>query len=285
MQMQIYMTKLKNIHKKKMRLVSHYIIQKMRNKIVRMEYTKLWNKVQPFFLKLLAVKRNRQISNKAHNEIMAEKYSRSMKIIQFNLLQKKMKERKEKIKYIFNYSSTKIFSKYYINLIKNVLVIQKYINVNLSQKKIINQLNKDYFIEEPKSILMTEYKDAGETLFPLALETEFNEDETLNNNNNQNHNQKFRNKNNNFDKNSTINNKDNSFLRTAKPNDFKGKTISDNKSPYITTTDKSRNLNRTKYNDKNNNTLNNKTSSTNNTIGYNNKNYLNSFYCYIQLYY
>ena len=278
MQMQIYMTKLKNIHKKKMRLVSHYIIQKMRNKIVRMEYTKLWNKVQPFFLKLLAVKRNRQISNKAHNEIMAEKYSRSMKIIQFNLLQKKMKERKEKIKYIFNYSSTKIFSKYYINLIKNVLVIQKYINVNLSQKKIINQLNKDYFIEEPKSILMTEYKDAGETLFPLALETEFNEDETLNNNNNQNHNQKFRNKNNNFDKNSTINNKDNSFLRTAKPNDFKGKTISDNKSPYITTTDKSRNLNRTKYNDKNNNTLNNKTSSTNNTIGYNNKNYLKNTY-------
>ena len=49
---------------------------------------------------------------------MGEKYTRSMKIMQFNLLMKKTKQIKEKIKYIFNYSSTKILSKYYMDLIK-----------------------------------------------------------------------------------------------------------------------------------------------------------------------
>ena len=54
---QIYMTKLKNIHRKKMRLVSQYIINRLREKIVYMEYNNLWNKVKPFFLRLLAGKK------------------------------------------------------------------------------------------------------------------------------------------------------------------------------------------------------------------------------------
>ena len=254
-QIQIYMTKLRNIHRKRMKLVSQYIVNKMRKKIVYMEYNKIWCKVKPFFLRVLAVKKNIQIYNKAKNYTMAEKYSRSMKILQSKLLDRKMKERKDKIKYIMNFSSSKIFSKYYIDLIKNILVIQKYINININQKKIIKQLNTDYFSEEPDDLLISENKGAVESLFPCALNTEYSEDENqINNNKGQ--------------KNET-NIYDNSFLRTAKPNNYNGLTLSDNKSPNMTTLDGTRNMKNTK-NSKNNKIPNNKTISINNTIGYNN---------------
>ena len=293
LQMQIYIKKLKNIHKKKMRLVSQYIISKMRRKLVYKEYSNLWNNVQPFFLRLLAERRNRQILKQAKGAIMAEKYSRSIKIMQLNLLKKKMDERKDKIKFIFNFSSTKIFSKYYINLIKNILVIQKYIKVNLNQKDIIKQINNDYFTEEPKDLLMSENKDAMETLFPLALEeenTEDNEDEvsSMNNGNKMKDKNKSKGKGkrpngkNNFDKNSTLNMKDSSLLPKGKQSDYHGLTISDNRSPnMMTSMDKTKNLKSTKNSNKNgnnnykNNNLDSKTPSYNNhTIGYNNKNNL-----------
>ena len=225
---------------------------------------------------------------------MAEKYSRSIKIMQMNLLKKKMDQRKDKIKFIFNFSSTKIFSKYYINLIKNILVIQKYIKVNLNQKDIIKQINQDYFTEEPNDLLMSENKDAMETLFPLALEeenTEDNEDEasSMNNGNKMKDKNKSRGKGkkpngkNNFDKNSTLNMKDSSLLPKGKQSDYHGLTISDNKSPnMMTSLDKTKNLKSTKNNNKNgnnnyykNNNLDSKTLSYNNhTMGYNNKNNL-----------
>ena len=265
--LQIYMTKLREIHRKKMKLVAQYIINKLRVKIVYMEHNKIWNRVQPFFLRLLAAKKNEKIGKHAKGVIMSEKYSRSLKIMQMNLLMKKTKERKEKIKYIFNYSSTKILSKYYIDMIKNILIIQRYMNVKINKKKIIDKLNNDYFFDDTKDFLMAENKDAIETLFPCALETDNNILDTQGN---------IKNKKNNDMNNTIIKNKDNSLMHTLKSNDYHGLTISDNKTPNMTTLDKTRNMLTAKNGKYNfNNIVSDKAIlQGNNTIGYyNNKGY------------
>ena len=269
---QIYMTKLKNIHRKKMRIVAQYIINKLREKIVYMEYNNLWNKVQPFFLRLLSVKKNQQISKYAKGIIMSEKYSRSLKIIQTNLLIKKVKDRKGKIKFILNFASTKIFNKYYVELIKNILVIQRYVNVKIDKKKIIDRLNKDYFSDEPQSLIINENRDAVETLFPCALETDNNQEENqININKNQKDmNSKFENKN-------TIKNKDISFLNTLKSIDLKYLSISDSKTQNMTTLDRTRNQLSIK-NGNNNNIISKRIlpKKNLNTIGYNYREYSRS---------
>ena len=230
--MQLYLTKLKDIHRKKMKLVSQYIVNQMREKIIYLEHNKIWNKVQPFFIRLLASKKYRQIEKHAKGVIMSDKYSRSLKIMQFNLLAKKTKDRKSKIKYIYNFSSTKIFSKYYIELIRNILVIQKYINVKLNQKKIIKKLNKDYFTDEPQALLMEENKDAIDTLFPLAVDSENNEEENQ------------------------TNNKDSSYIHTMNPNDSQDLALSDVKIPNLANTDKNKKLRTINNIDRKNNNLN-----------------------------
>ncbi len=260
--MQIYLTKLKEIHRRKMKLVSQYIINQMREKIMYLEHNRIWNKTQPFFIRLLASKKYRQVEKYAKGVIMSDKYSRSLKIMQFHLLMKKTRERKEKIKYIYSFSSTKIFFKYYSDLIKNILVIQKYINIKLNQKKIIQKINNDYFTDESQNLLMTENKDAVNKLFPCAMESESNEEE-----------------------NSTIN-KDTSILHTLKTNDSHDLTISDAKGQNLSTTDKKKNLRAINNNDKKNDinydtslsrktNNNNKTFNNNNTI--NNKSINNTF--------
>ena len=260
--MQIYMSKLKDIHRKKMKLVSQYIINQMREKIIYLEHNRIWNKVKPFFIRFLAAKKNNQIVKYAKGVIMSDKYSRSLGIIQLNLLMNKTKERKAKIKYIFNFSSTKIFSKYYVDLIKNILVIQKYMNVMINQKNIIKAINKNYFHEEPQALLMTESRDAVDTLFPCAIESEYNEEENRPNNN-------------------SISNKDSTLIHTLKPNDYHGLTISDNKTQNMTTLDKTRNLRTIKFAKTNNNIYFDKSLSHNSniyTIPYNNKEYFKNTY-------
>ena len=255
---QIYLTKLKNIHRKKMALVSRYIINKFREKIIYREHNKLWNRVRPFFIRLLAARKNREISKHAKGIIMSEKYSRSMNIMQINLLIKKIKERKDSIKFIFNYSSTKILSKYYIDLIKNILIIQRYMNVTINKKNIIDKINKDYFFDESPDLLLNENKEAEEILFPCEMdnESEYNNKETQTN---------YRNKiyndiNNNINDNkSDLKNKDNSYIQKLKSNNLHGSTISDNKNQNMTTMDKTRSLkvNKTTKNNKYINNINN----------------------------
>ena len=206
---------------------------------------------------------------------MAEKYARSLKIMQLNLLMKKTKERKEKIKYIFNYSYTKIISKYYIDLIKNVLIIQRYMNVKINKKKIIDKINKDYFNDEPQFLLLNENKDAVDTLFPCALETDNNiESNQINKNKKYN---ELNNNNNNYDNKSAIKNKDNTLLHTLKSNEYHGITISDDKTPNMTTLDRTRNLRstkNTKYKNINNIISDKATPQYNNSIIYNNKGHI-----------
>jgi alpha-tubulin suppressor-like RCC1 family protein len=137
-------------------------------------------------------------------------------------------------------------------------------NVKLNKKKIIEKINKDNFSDEQQSLLLTENKDANEILFPFTLESEYNEEENSTNINDKNLNNYFDNKN-------TKKNKDNSMLRTLKSNDYYGITISDNKTPNMTTLDRTRNIPKnklTKYINNNNNNILDKSQKNNiNAIG------------------
>ena len=177
----IYLTKMKKIHKKKMNNVAKYIINKAREKIIYNEYNKLWNKVNPFFLKFLATKKHNEKIKKAENIIKREKYMKGMKVFQFNLLMNKINQRKEKIKFIYNFSSTKVMSKYWMNLIKNILVIQKYIKIAKDKNNILDRINRKYFDEDSK-IIINEDNEINETLFPSLKINKIISDNSNNNN-------------------------------------------------------------------------------------------------------
>ena len=82
----LYLTKLKNIHKKRMNKIAKYIIDQAKERIVYNEYNNLWNKLNPFFIKFLTTKRHKEKVNKAKRRVMEEKFNKCMKIFQFNLL-------------------------------------------------------------------------------------------------------------------------------------------------------------------------------------------------------
>ena len=246
---QLYLSKLKEIHRKKMKLVSQYIINQMREKIMYMEHNKIWNKFQPLFKRLLARKKYRHITRQAKNAVMYEKNSRSMNILQYRLLMNKIREKRDKIKYIYSFSSTKVISKYYISLIKNILVIQKYVNIKLNQKQVIKKINQDFFKGEPQTLLMTENKDATDALFPCALETQRDEEDN------------------------PANYKDNSFLRTTNPNESHELDKSDEKNLNLSTNDNNRNYLKNLNNSERTNKIYLDTSSSkkpNNIMNYNN---------------
>ena len=181
----LYLNKLKNIHKKGIKKVTKYIINKARERIVYNEYNNLWNKINPFFIKFLTIKKHHKTINQVKKIVLRDKYSNCIKIFQFNLLVNKIEERKEKIKFIYNFSSTQTMSKYWINLIKNILVIQKYIRVIKDKNNIIKSINSNYFSEDPKS-LINEANEIEEELFPSSKLTKFLSDNNENNNTNNN---------------------------------------------------------------------------------------------------
>jgi hypothetical protein len=184
----LYLTKLKNIHKKRMNKIAKYIINQARERIVYNEYNNLWNKLNPFFIRFLTTKRHKEKMNKAKRRVMEEKFNKCMKIFQFNLLIKKVEERKEKVKFIYNFSSTKVMSNYWINLIKNILVIQKYIRITKDKNKTLKTINDKYFNDDPNT-LINEANEIEEDLFPSTKLSKFlletnNNIESNNSNNN-----------------------------------------------------------------------------------------------------
>ena len=170
----LYIQQLNKIHKKKMNMVAKYIINKARERIVYNEHNTLWKKLNPFFIRFLTTKRNNKLIFKAKKVILEEKYIGCMQILQFNLLVKKIKQRKEKIKYVYNFSSTKVMSNYWISLIKNLLIIQKYIKITKDKNNTLKAINKNYFYEDPTTII-NETNEIEEELFPsIKLTTYIN---------------------------------------------------------------------------------------------------------------
>ena len=163
--LKLYLSKLRSIHKKEMNKVSLHILEKLKEKIINKEYNKLWNKVNPFFIKFLTVKKNNNIMRSVKSIILKDKYSNCLQAFQYRLLIKKITERKNSIKYIYNFSSTKLLSKYWMNLIHNILIIQKHIKIITDKNKILKNINNIYFNEDP-NLLINDNKEINEELFP-----------------------------------------------------------------------------------------------------------------------
>ena len=67
------------------------IIEKAKAQYAYNQYNKLWNKVNPYFYRLLAIQKNKQKKNEARKIVMKNNYISCMKIFQLNLLLYKTK--------------------------------------------------------------------------------------------------------------------------------------------------------------------------------------------------
>ena len=168
--LQIFSTKVKNNNIKKVKKMLDQLIEEAKEKYAYRQYNKLWNKVNPYFLKLLAIKKNRKYRIEAQKIIMKNKYITCINVMQLNLLFSKIKKKKKSIGYIYNYASTRIFSSYYIDMIKNISIIQKYMNIHIYKTKVFDKINNKYFRDD----------NYNETL------SKEDEEEFENNNNNNN---------------------------------------------------------------------------------------------------
>ena len=146
--LQIFITKIKENHIKSVKKFLDFLIEKAKEKYAYNQYNKLWNKVNPYFLKLLANRKNRKLKKEAQKILMRNKYISCFKNFQYNLLNAKIERNKKAVRYIYNYASAKIYSNYYIDMIKNVSIIQKYLHIYFYKTKVFDKINNNYFKEE-----------------------------------------------------------------------------------------------------------------------------------------
>ena len=111
---------MRNNYKIVAKKVLDQIIEEASDKYAYNQYNKLWNKVNPYFVKLLTIRKYRKYKKEAQIKIMRNKYLSCFNIFQINLLFAKTQKRKKCVHYIYNYASTKIFSSYYLDMIRNI---------------------------------------------------------------------------------------------------------------------------------------------------------------------
>ena len=146
--LQIYRDKMKQIHIKKVKKAVSYIVEETKKKFVYRQYSLIWGRVSPFFLKLLTNKRNKRLKQEAEKLVMKNKYISCFNIFQLSLFNAKIKEKKKSIHCIYSYASTKIFSNYYKDMINNIKIIQKYMQIYIIKMKVFDKINKNFFKEE-----------------------------------------------------------------------------------------------------------------------------------------
>ena len=166
--MKIYAGKLRELHIKIVKQVMDQLIEEAKERYAYQQYQKLWNKVNPYFLKVLTVKRNREFKNEAQKIMMKNKYLSCFKIMQMNLLFAKIKKKKKSVKYIFNYASTKIFSNYYCDMIKNISIIQKYMLIYILKMQVFDKINNRYFKEDNNDTLSKEDEEDSDNMNKLS---------------------------------------------------------------------------------------------------------------------
>ena len=162
----IYIKRINKIQRKKMRLFIQKIIEKTKKKIIYIEYNKIWKKLNPYFISLLIRKKNKKLVQKA--KILAKKkmFKEVMKRFQLSCFLYKIEMKKSNTKKIFNYVCCQIFQNYYNNLKKNIMIIQKYINVKLNRKEIFDKINSKYFLENSINNIEKENKNILKNIFP-----------------------------------------------------------------------------------------------------------------------
>ena len=188
--LQIFSFKIKKMHIKKTKKVVYEIIEKAKELYDYNEHSKLWNNVNPYFYRYLAIKRNKVKKNEARKMVMQKNYIAGLKIFELNLLLYKVNKKNKSTNYLCNFAITKMISGYYFTMIKNLLVIQKYLNIFRDKEKILDKINLDFIKKanevnddtentnnkENKSIISPSYKNTIDnnnySLYNKTIETE-----------------------------------------------------------------------------------------------------------------
>ena len=170
--LQIFSFKIHKMHIKKMKKLMSEIIEKAKEQYAYNQYNKLWNKVNPYFYRLLAIQKNKQKKNEARKIVMKNNYISCMKIFQINLMLYKTKKKKKSIKVLSNFAITKMFSGYYFTMIKNILIIQKHIIIYNNKKNVLDKINQNFENNNTTEIINTENNTENKTtLSPLNKNT------------------------------------------------------------------------------------------------------------------
>ena len=183
--LQIFSFKIKKMHIKKMKKIVSEIVEKAKEQYAYNQYNKLWNKVNPYFKRLLTVIKNKNKKNEARKIVMRNNYTSCFRIFQSNLFLYKMQKKKKSLNFFNNFAFSKMYSRYHFTMIKNILIIQKYINIYLNKEKVFDKINKNYnnlirneiseINEENKSPIIQSIKntvDNNYSLYNKTIETE-----------------------------------------------------------------------------------------------------------------
>ena len=151
-QLQFYMQKIKEIHRIKMRKVAIDLLQRAKDEIFFNEYNNLWQKLNPFFISLLARKKHRKIAQEAKKQAKHSILSNAISLFQHKLFIYKVNKKKIQTKKIFSFASSIMFSNYYIQMRKKVLCIQKYLHRLINKQNVFKKINQIYFIDNDKNL-------------------------------------------------------------------------------------------------------------------------------------
>ena len=117
----------------------------VRKKIVQKEKNEIWKKLNPYFISLSTRIKNKKIFNYVKKIIKLDRAKISISVFQMNLLFKKIENKKNYTKFLFNYSTSRIFEKYYSDVKYNSLIILKYLRIKLNQIKSLRKVNDEFF--------------------------------------------------------------------------------------------------------------------------------------------
>ena len=165
--MRIYLTQLYQKRRKRMKEIAKKLLKNSINEIMRIEYTKLWNKLHPFFLCILSRKRNQNIA--LTGKLARENYSKTVVIEMFQMkeLFYKVSKKRKANNNLRQFSISQLSSNYFVKMRENTFVIQTYVKryqeMSLIRKKIIN----NYFSEDFKEKEILEIK-MEKCLFPCS---------------------------------------------------------------------------------------------------------------------
>ena len=137
----IFKNKIKLIHKKKVKNSIDFIIKNLKEKIIYYENKKIWKKIFPFVKAFLIKKKYEKLSKNAKLTAKKILIENVFKIFENKLLFKKINQKKQNTKKLFIFASSLMFKKYYFQMRKNTIIIQKYLNVYLNKQRIFEKLN------------------------------------------------------------------------------------------------------------------------------------------------
>ena len=158
LRLELFLEEIEKRKKMKMKSTAKYILHRAIENVLKIKYNELFKKLRPYFLTLLTKKKYYDTYKMA--KLVGKNYNKDivMRLLQMNLLFKKINERKNSNKIIHKNFITTISSNYFFKLRESTLVIQYYLSRYLKQKNIIENIIKNYFAEENKEQMNTELK-------------------------------------------------------------------------------------------------------------------------------